>query len=1533
MRRVAILWLTAAIAFAADGPHLTTDDEGLLTVIQGFATQIQCVLNTCSNQVVWYKDDVQITDGAKFVNQSQKAFKLQHSIEVDYEKGCKGQCDDSKPCEAGYSCVDNQCCSCRKEDFTLVLRNLTFEESGRYRCQLGNESELLEFQVEVLESGLKGGFHENISYDHSECCQQKGISPLCRGMCKPSEMDQYHFDPTSCKTDDYKNFLSCATENNTRSHVHCCKTQLVPSFCYDFCSGNFQMLRRSHRLCLYYLPEIFSCLDRAYRMLPVNRNRKDMPRTSPNVHLSAFMIEKPIISVPYPDPPVQIEVNPVEHDKLSVCWQPARTFDSNKMFPVLDYSVYYKEIPNFPLLGGDMGLPLLAGDYSDVGDIQEDEYQQEDDDGVEEVVKDDDKPTRFKRLADTISVSVREKRSMMVIVTRDDTNNSTTIREFAFKSINTTETCATLKDLRSASKYIVYVTARNEYGTSVPSVRSIASTNVHMITNNETIPDTQKCCAANNVTSYCASKMCSVVEDPNSFSTITVATTCRTEWPKVSPCIADGRNHTDCCVRKGVDRDCLKICAGSTEELGVNSVLCLNLDLQAIYQCIRQGYESHPSAPENVTIVGTTAHSVTVHWDEPAANSHLVENYTIFLKKNEHGEAVKQIVGAKSPHTENGLEADTEYVITVQSHSVKGTSLPSTAKLFTTLPTTRPPLCTIGEPIYMHDGRVLTCDTTSPCPNGFRCTGLNTDLSYCCPDDGLRSSEEFQPCCREQKMPDSCMSTCSYNSSLTSDCKQHINIWIQCASEGRDHTRCCLRESVSKSCRTACAHPFTVDADECFGDVDKFKVCFAGAHMQLPAAVRSLEVTSITKDSATISWEDIESNIVAFRIQLFDKNGGLVKSVNSSADIYRFWDLDPQTEYKARVIAINLEGEGPPSWNITFTTKPAQVYEADRPLAPEGLRVAWNSGPRVNVTWNRVTTRRNDDPITGAVEYTVYFLDTEQSTTWTTLRTNETWVVMRDLRKDALYYVYVTAKEDNKTSRSSSIITILAQQDKFGLPEPTITIQPDHKDGIYSPGDKLTINCSLPNIKEKHLNIDLTVGPHVAQNDHGVMFVVLETEADESMDTATCAVSDTDGRQHVAMKHLVLEKHASVTMKKDKVRVLDDQTVEIECIYRGIARNPIIRFEKDGKRATRGYLTLKKTEAGYVAKWHIRKVKASDAGFYKCVVEAVGQNKLEAQSEVIFSTETLPVNPKLILQCCEDEGITGDCLQACSIGRPSSTFKGQNCTRFAASLLKCASDVRDHSDCCIANGVSAKCLPLCSGDSFSPDVDCSEHAVTIMSCFVKGNEHIPLEVTNVRVKSTEGKDAVEVEWDYPPTRDYKYFAVYYRKKNDEDSDWKMQKSLQQTIELEIDPSEEYEIGILAANALGHSPLVYSSIPKNTIARRSSSKGSSSAFWIFVILLVCGSVIGVMAVMAKRRELPYPFGKLMRRRNNFNQPTVAFENPAYGNEVEIRGLGEPTGSSTAASTTAGDWQSPSLEANSNDSGHEYRNGMRYAKLDT
>jgi hypothetical protein len=46
------------------------------------------------------------------------------------------------------------------------------------------------------ESDLKPGFHENYTFDHMGCCVERGLSPLCRAMCKPRDMGLDFFDPT-----------------------------------------------------------------------------------------------------------------------------------------------------------------------------------------------------------------------------------------------------------------------------------------------------------------------------------------------------------------------------------------------------------------------------------------------------------------------------------------------------------------------------------------------------------------------------------------------------------------------------------------------------------------------------------------------------------------------------------------------------------------------------------------------------------------------------------------------------------------------------------------------------------------------------------------------------------------------------------------------------------------------------------------------------------------------------------------------------------------------------------------------------------------------------------------------------------------------------------------------------------------------------------------------------------------------------------------------------------------------------------------
>lgn len=86
--------------------------------------------------------------------------------------------------------------SCTTDEYTVLLRNVSIRDAGKYRCQLHRQPQQLDFQIDVLDNGLKTGFNKNVEYDIIGCCVEQGISPLCRAMCKPKDMDLEYFDPT-----------------------------------------------------------------------------------------------------------------------------------------------------------------------------------------------------------------------------------------------------------------------------------------------------------------------------------------------------------------------------------------------------------------------------------------------------------------------------------------------------------------------------------------------------------------------------------------------------------------------------------------------------------------------------------------------------------------------------------------------------------------------------------------------------------------------------------------------------------------------------------------------------------------------------------------------------------------------------------------------------------------------------------------------------------------------------------------------------------------------------------------------------------------------------------------------------------------------------------------------------------------------------------------------------------------------------------------------------------------------------------------
>lgn len=264
--------------------------------------------------------------------------------------------------------------------------------------------------------------------------------------------------------------------------------------------------------------------------------------------------------------------------------------------------------------------------------------------------------------------------------------------------------------------------------------------------------------------------------------------------------------------------------------------------------------------------------------------------------------------------------------------------------------------------------------------------------------------------------------------------------------------------------------------------------CFAARSGKAPTAPKNVRVSLIRHNSVTISWEESDYDVNTFKVDLFFKNGTLMDSTNTTVDVLRLDKLQPLTTYSARVTGYNEVGVGPSSWNVTFTTLSENDTEGDRPRQPENVHIAWNTGARVNMTWDTVDQNRKGDAIS-ADSYRLYYkeADTLPGSQLNVITRNTSWGVMPELRRDALYSVYVTALVGKKESRPSSVITLIAVPDTYDLPEPELVFEPEYGVGFFNAGDAIHINCTLGEVanKTRDFNIDLIVGPHSASNDHG----------------------------------------------------------------------------------------------------------------------------------------------------------------------------------------------------------------------------------------------------------------------------------------------------------------------------------------------------------------------------------------------------------------------------------------------------------------
>ncbi|CAH2043160.1 unnamed protein product, partial [Iphiclides podalirius] len=242
-----------------------------------------------------------------------------------------------------------------------------------------------------------------------------------------------------------------------------------------------------------------------------------------------------------------------------------------------------------------------------------------------------------------------------------------------------------LENLESNTDYEIYVEAVNEHGVGDASPRLIFRTQSQLIEDEEIAANAYNvtaCCERVQLAGVCM-PLCSY--DAKMSDLRTLAPLCAQEFHKLLRCGAGGRNHEECCARRGVPPACRGVCAAA-HAAGVNT--CVPY-IGNIVQCFEEGTGLLPGPPRELHAVvsndgklfldwsppqdGANATSYTVHWQLVGNNTQPYYYNTLQLdNKMNVTDTMARIVD---------LEPNSTYHVFVVAVNKHGTSLPSSMLL------------------------------------------------------------------------------------------------------------------------------------------------------------------------------------------------------------------------------------------------------------------------------------------------------------------------------------------------------------------------------------------------------------------------------------------------------------------------------------------------------------------------------------------------------------------------------------------------------------------------------------------------------------------------------------------------------------------------------------------------------------------------------------------------------------------------------------------------------------------------------------
>lgn len=245
-----------------------------------------------------------------------------------------------------------------------------------------------------------------------------------------------------------------------------------------------------------------------------------------------------------------------------------------------------------------------------------------------------------------------------------------------------------LDNLKPRTRYEVYVAARNELGVSRGSARAVFTTSAAQNASDfqelhKTKPppvyNETACCVAAGLRKGCLD-LCTYNMKMSDLQLLAVP--CANQLDILVRCGAGGRDHSTCCQRQGVRWECVPVCSAVLDMTPQALVSTCVADAGKILQCMSEGVNILPPAPEDVHAINILPRTAHIKWNFTKTSDDPVWFEVRYSETKEKIPPRPLEFDYSKNVTEKeavlrDLKGGTHYCIYVVARNEHGTSLPS----------------------------------------------------------------------------------------------------------------------------------------------------------------------------------------------------------------------------------------------------------------------------------------------------------------------------------------------------------------------------------------------------------------------------------------------------------------------------------------------------------------------------------------------------------------------------------------------------------------------------------------------------------------------------------------------------------------------------------------------------------------------------------------------------------------------------------------------------------------------------------------